>query len=346
MLLAKLASYTMPPLSCSPGCDSCLLFSQKIVELEARISTLHQIKASEEFLDSIIIGSSPHTYTVGCLDSTVPCNTLTPPRTNTTSVPVVSPRLLPRTQPALLTSSTPHQPEPWRVSKHQSRRSGQRSAPAQPLQLENRYSILTNDEEFPSLPRPHAAHPGPSTQSTRPLRADSPPSDSSTSTLIIGSSMVRDLHIPPLPSGPSKVYCFPGAKVRDIQHKLPGILARHAKVDNIIVHVGTNDIRERRSIALQEDFTTLLSTLMGTGKRIVISGPLPTYRKGAERWSRLFWLHTWLEPLCTSLSIPYVDNFNLFWEMPNLLKRDGLHPNRHGARMLSDNITTTLKGKY
>uniref|UniRef100_A0A8C9ZCD1 SGNH hydrolase-type esterase domain-containing protein n=1 Tax=Sander lucioperca TaxID=283035 RepID=A0A8C9ZCD1_SANLU len=156
---------------------------------------------------------------------------------------------------------------------------------------------------------------------------------------------VRDLYIPPTPSGPSKVYCFPGAKVRDIQHKLPSILACHAKVDNI-VHVGTNDIRERRSTALRKDFTTLITTLMGTGKRIVISGPLPTYRKGAERWSRLFWLHTWLKPHCASLGIPYVDNFNLFWERPSLLKHDGLHPNRHGARLLSDNITTTLKVKY
>ncbi|XP_039664897.1 uncharacterized protein LOC120564180 [Perca fluviatilis] len=271
----------MPSLSCSPGCDSCLLFSQKIVELEARISTLHQIKASEQFLDTIIIGSSPHTHTVGCLDSTVPCNTLTPPRTNTTSDPVVSPRLLPRTQPALLTSSTPHQPEPWRVSKHQSRRSGRRSAPAQPLQLENRYSILTNDEEFPSLPRPHAAHPGPSTQSTRPLRADSPPSDSSTSTLVIGSSMVRDLYIPPSPSSPSKVYCFPGANVRDIQHKLPSILARHAKVNNIIVHVGTNDIRERRSIALRKDFITLI-----------------TIPDGHRKTDRHLWASTYLQEGC------------------------------------------------
>ncbi|XP_031156102.1 trace amine-associated receptor 7e-like [Sander lucioperca] len=57
--------------------------------------------------------------------------------------------------------------------------------------------------ENPSLPRPHGAHPGPSTQSAR------PPSDPTTSTLVIGSSMVRDLYIPPTPSGPSKVYCFP-----------------------------------------------------------------------------------------------------------------------------------------
>src|SRR4029434_3377684 len=82
---------------------------------------------------------------------------------------------------------------------------------------------------------------------------------------------------------------------------------------------------------------------MDTGRRIVISGPLPTYRRGAERWSRLFNLHTWLRATCAYSDINFVNNFNLFWERPGLLKHDGLHPNRIGASLLSDNMRTTLR---
>ncbi|KAG5261974.1 hypothetical protein AALO_G00290680 [Alosa alosa] len=199
----------MPPLSCAPGCDSCVHLSEKIVELEARIATLHQIEKDEQFLDTIL------------------------------------------------------SPEPWRRSKHHKhgRRSGRHSGPAQPIRLENRYAILTEDEE-PLQPRDN--HPGPSS-----VGPPTPSSrTSSASTLVIGSSMVRDLCIPPSCSGPSKVYCFPGAKVLDIQQKLPSILARHTKVNNIIITVGASDIRDKQSVALQENYKTLITTLMGTEKAL------------------------------------------------------------------------------
>src|SRR4029434_11357784 len=248
------------------------------------------------------------------------------------------------TKPTLPVNSTPHQPEPWRTagrSKRDGRRSGRHTEPDQPLKLGNRYTTLMNEEEPPGLddtppqpalqrpsrpapeiqrdhteiqhrPRRPASHPGPSTQSASPRRLL--PLDMTTSTLVIGSSMIREFYIPPSPSGPCKVHSY-------------------NKISTIIVHVGTNEIRARQSEVLKADFTALLTTLMETGRRIIISGPLPTYRRGAERWSRLFNLHTWLRATCASLDIDCVNNFDLFWERPCLLKHDGLHPNRIGASL-------------
>lgn len=82
--------------------------------------------------------------------------------------------------------------------------------------------------------------------------------------------MVRDFYIPPSPSGPCKVHCFPGARVRDIHRRLPSILAGYTKISTIIVHVGTNNIRARQSEVLKADFTALLTTLMDTGRWIII----------------------------------------------------------------------------
>ncbi|KAJ8353498.1 hypothetical protein SKAU_G00210650 [Synaphobranchus kaupii] len=55
-------------------------------------------------------------------------------------------------------------------------------------------------------------------------------------------SMVRDVNLSPL-FGNSEVHCFPGARVLDLDRKIPDILASYSAVDNIIVHVGTNDIK-------------------------------------------------------------------------------------------------------
>ncbi len=76
---------------------------------------------------------------------------------------------------------------------------------------------------------------------------------------------------------------------------------------------------------------------------IIISGPLPTYQRGHERFSRLFALNKWLLSWCNDQRLLFVNNWNLFWERPRLFRVDGLHPSRVGAELLSDNITRTLR---
>ncbi|KAG7266726.1 hypothetical protein CRUP_006272 [Coryphaenoides rupestris] len=46
-------SVVMPPLTSPSGCDSCLRLTQKVTELEGRISVLHQIRDDELILDSL-----------------------------------------------------------------------------------------------------------------------------------------------------------------------------------------------------------------------------------------------------------------------------------------------------
>lgn len=44
----------MPPLTSPPGCNSCLHLSQRIAELEGRVSTVHQSCEDEHHTDSIV----------------------------------------------------------------------------------------------------------------------------------------------------------------------------------------------------------------------------------------------------------------------------------------------------
>ena len=139
----------MPTLSGAPGCDSCLLLRQNVVELEVRLTNLYQIKMDEQFIDSIVSVGPPRSYMhTGHLDSTLPC-------VNPNSDPNIAPWPLLGTKPTLPpASSTPHQPEPWRTagrSKRHGRRSGRHTEPGQPLQLGNRYTTLVDEEEPPPL---------------------------------------------------------------------------------------------------------------------------------------------------------------------------------------------------
>ena len=98
----------MPSLSGAPGCDSCLLLRQKVVELEVRLADLYQIKLEEQIIDSIVSVGPPRSYIhTGHLDSTLPCMNPNPAHTT-------APWPLLGTKPTLPVNSTPHQP--WRTA--------------------------------------------------------------------------------------------------------------------------------------------------------------------------------------------------------------------------------------
>ncbi|KAL7866077.1 hypothetical protein SRHO_G00113240 [Serrasalmus rhombeus] len=73
------------------------------------------------------------------------------------------------------------------------------------------------------------------------------------------------------------------------------------------------------------------------------SGPLPTYRRGSERFSRLFALQSWLHGWCACNGLGYMDNWSSFWEQPVLYRRDGLHPSPLGSVVLSWNIERAIR---
>ncbi|KAL7846218.1 hypothetical protein AOLI_G00244100 [Acnodon oligacanthus] len=96
---------------------------------------------------------------------------------------------------------------------------------------------------------------------------------------------------------------------------------------------------DEREVLKEHDQTLLDTARKKTDARIVISGPLPTYRRGSERFSRLFVLQSW----CAFDGLGYVDNWSSFWEQPALYRRDGLHPSRLGSVVLSRNIERAIR---
>uniref|UniRef100_A0A9J8ANV4 SGNH hydrolase-type esterase domain-containing protein n=1 Tax=Cyprinus carpio carpio TaxID=630221 RepID=A0A9J8ANV4_CYPCA len=127
--------------------------------------------------------------------------------------------------------------------------------------------------------------------------------------------------------------------------RIPAILKADESPRAVVLHAGVNDTTQRQTETLKRDFRSLIETVRSTtpAATIIVSGPLPTYRRGHERFSRLFALNEWLLSWCKEQKLLFVNNWNLFWERPRLFRADGLHPSRVGAGLLSDNISRTLR---
>ncbi len=161
--------------------------------------------------------------------------------------------------------------------------------------------------------------------------------------VIIGDSIVRHVRAT-LAEGKVHTHCFPGARALDVSAQIPVILNDDESIAAVVIHAGVNDTKLRQTETLKRDFRSLIETVRSTSPAttIIVSGPLPTYRRGHERFSRLFALNEWLLSWCKDQKLLFVNNWNLFWERPRLFRADGLHPSRVGAELLPDNISRTL----
>ncbi|KAK3533743.1 hypothetical protein QTP70_025051, partial [Hemibagrus guttatus] len=151
--------------------------------------------------------------------------------------------------------------------------------------------------------------------------------------VIIGDSIVRHVHATAA-KGKVCTRCLPDAHVLDVSAQVSAILKNN--IGAVVLHAGTNDIRLRQTEILKKDFRSLVEKVRTTSPttRIIVSGPLPTFQRGIERFSRLFAFNEWLQSWCQDQKLPFVDNWNLFWERPRLYCPEGLHPSRVGAAVL------------
>ncbi|XP_056611427.1 uncharacterized protein LOC130427781 [Triplophysa dalaica] len=96
-----------------------------------------------------------------------------------------------------------------------------------------------------------------------------------------------------------------------IVRNVTAILKEDARVGAVVLHAGVNDVRMRQSEILKRDFRSLVDTVRNASltARIIVSGPLPTYRRRNEKFSRLFTLNNWLMSWCIEQKLLFVNNF-------------------------------------
>ncbi len=228
------------------------------------------------------------------------------------------------------------------VSLHRSRAPGMRSSQMAFTPAPGNHGPWVQQRKTRSRPRATTSPPPVFDISSRNRFA--PLCETDRDAVVIGDSIVRHVRAT-LAECKVHTHCLPGARVLDVSVQIHAILKDDESVAAVVIHAGANDTKLRQTETLKRDFRSLIETVRSTSPAatIIVSGPLPTYRRKHEKFSRLFALNEWLFSWCTEQKILFVNNWNLFWERPRLFRADGLHPSRVGAELLSDNITRTLR---
>ncbi|KAK3519941.1 hypothetical protein QTP70_008202 [Hemibagrus guttatus] len=78
--------------------------------------------------------------------------------------------------------------------------------------------------------------------------------------------------------------CYQRSVQKPASLMVPAILNKNFGA--VVLHAGTNDIRLRQTEILKKDFRNLVEKVRTTSPttRIIVSGPLPTFQRGIERW--------------------------------------------------------------
>nr|XP_057928423.1 uncharacterized protein LOC131129192 isoform X1 [Doryrhamphus excisus]XP_057928424.1 uncharacterized protein LOC131129192 isoform X1 [Doryrhamphus excisus]XP_057928425.1 uncharacterized protein LOC131129192 isoform X1 [Doryrhamphus excisus]XP_057928426.1 uncharacterized protein LOC131129192 isoform X1 [Doryrhamphus excisus] len=331
----------MAPLTSTSGCPDCSILLGKIHELEERITTMHRVREAELLMDTITFRlpsprSESTTHQASLAASTdsppLPLHDVLHDRPDVSlAVPPAAPNaaaVLPGDKPKSLATSTPAKLSPR--PKSSGRVSVVNFTPAPRRHL----ASLTSTIPAAESPPPHVTSPPHVTPPLPPVQASSAPPRPlfPPTTIIIGDSITRNIRF-----FNAITYCFPGATVPLIHSKLVDIVERSLppSVRRIIVHVGCVDAFRRQSEITKVQFNNIFQFLRKTGKTIFISGPLSPHNRGYGIFSRILSLHTWLQSATNSLSLNYIDNFDLFWGRKSFFNPDGLHPSKLGSRILT-----------
>ncbi len=97
-----------------------------------------------------------------------------------------------------------------------------------------------------------------------------------------------------LAKGKVHTHRFPGACVLNVSVQKPVILKDDESTGAVVLHA--NDIKLRQTETLKKDFRSLIeaSRSISPATTIIVTGLLTMYRRGHERFSRLFALNKWL----------------------------------------------------
>ena len=118
--------------------------------------------------------------------------------------------------------------------------------------------------------------------------------------IVIGDSLLRGREGPicrPDPS-PREVCCLPGARVRDVAKKLPGLVWPSDYYPLLVMQVGGDEIAERSPNAIKRDFRALGQPVEGSGAQVVFSSIPPVAGKSTERSRKTHRINRWLRDWC------------------------------------------------
>ena len=155
-------------------------------------------------------------------------------------------------------------------------------------------------------------------------------------TLVIGSSIVRDIELPN-----ATTRCYPGARLGDIEGNLRLLSKSKNQYRQIIIHAGGNDTRRGQSEVVKIQVEAVCALAKSMSEKVVFSGPLPDFAN-SERFSRAWAFNNWLSRWCPVNGVHFIDNWSYFEGRYGLIRKDGIHPTHEGSALLIQNMRYSL----
>lgn len=127
-------------------------------------------------------------------------------------------------------------------------------------------------------------------------------------------------------------FCFTGGKVGDIEALLDTSVRYVGRRGTVSVHVGVNDINDRKSVKFQNKYKNLVNQLKTLRCRVMVTGML-TKRSFSMEWgSRAHWCNKEVKQMCSEAGSLFADIWdNLYGTGKGYLyARDGVHFSKKG----------------
>jgi len=114
--------------------------------------------------------------------------------------------------------------------------------------------------------------------------------------IVIGNSLLRGMEGPICQPDPThrEVCCLPGAWVRDISRKLPGLIHPPDHYPLLTVQAGSDEVSEKSQRTIKKDFKGLGQVVDGTGVQVFSSSIPSVAGKDTERIQKTHLINKWL----------------------------------------------------
>ena len=156
-------------------------------------------------------------------------------------------------------------------------------------------------------------------------------------TVILGDTLLKNVRGWELKKRCNKnehiyVKCFPGAITTDLKsYCIPSI---EKDPDCIVLHIGTNDLKSKKSeLEISEEIVNLAKSVKNKDIEVKISGLVP---RGDGLEARRSKVNHVLHDLCNENEIDFIEHLNI--DPEKHLNNSKIHLNRHGDQILENNL--------
>ncbi|XP_054044411.1 uncharacterized protein LOC128904316 isoform X1 [Rissa tridactyla] len=210
------------------------------------------------------------------------------------------------------------------------------------LPLQNRYGVLQEElavgeeDDTPrsgTSERPSRHGPSITTGSKRKSRR----------VTVVGDSLLRGAEGPICHPDPlhREVCCLPGARVRDVLDKLPGLANSSDYYPLLVFQVGSDEVGRRSPKSIKRDFRALGRQLKGSGTQVVFSSIPSVAILNEEINRKRHQVNWWLWDWWYRQGFGFFDH-RLLYESPDLLVAGGTHLSQKGKRILGQELARLI----